>query len=208
MLRREDMLELTRRMNTSRTCFSRIAGAYLDSEGFIDGTFNTSFLKLSNKEMMEKLEVAKTVPFAKTNENLTQHKFNGKGNTREIKQLLNGLRDCGLKNDAMMEVLYELIAQNYKSLGDYCIFMYFGRYDIPVKASDNVWLDGSEEVYEYLICTVSPLLNEYTPGKPVFGFLYPSFAFRSTDFDNIAVYNVDKHHPHKDIMENVLGLNV
>lgn len=35
---REDMLELTRRMTVSRNCFSRIAGAYMDEEGFIDGT--------------------------------------------------------------------------------------------------------------------------------------------------------------------------
>ena len=40
---REDMLELTRRMTVSRNCFSRIAGAYMDEEGFIDGTFHTNF---------------------------------------------------------------------------------------------------------------------------------------------------------------------
>ena len=34
---REDMLELTRRMTVSRNCFSRIAGAYMDEEGFITG---------------------------------------------------------------------------------------------------------------------------------------------------------------------------
>ena len=43
---REDMLELTRRMTVSRNCFSRIAGAYMDEEGFIDGTVNTHFLRL------------------------------------------------------------------------------------------------------------------------------------------------------------------
>lgn len=29
MINREDMLELTRRMTPSRTCFDRIAGAYI-----------------------------------------------------------------------------------------------------------------------------------------------------------------------------------
>ena len=37
---RGDMLELTRRMTVKRNCFHRIAGAYLDADGFIDGTFN------------------------------------------------------------------------------------------------------------------------------------------------------------------------
>ena len=53
---REDMLELTRRMTVSRNCFSRIAGAYMDEEGFIDGTFHTNFLKLSASEKAKNLE--------------------------------------------------------------------------------------------------------------------------------------------------------
>ena len=42
-INREDMLELTRRMTLKRNCFDRIAGAYLDEEGFVDGTFNKHF---------------------------------------------------------------------------------------------------------------------------------------------------------------------
>ena len=45
---REDMLALTRRMTVKRTSITRIAGAYMDPDGFIDGTFNTRLLKLSD----------------------------------------------------------------------------------------------------------------------------------------------------------------
>ena len=48
-INREEILELTRRMTLSRTSMTRIAGSYMDSEGFIDGTFNTNFLKLKAK---------------------------------------------------------------------------------------------------------------------------------------------------------------
>ena len=41
---REDMLALTRRMTVKRTSITRIAGAYMDPDGFIDGTFNTRLL--------------------------------------------------------------------------------------------------------------------------------------------------------------------
>ena len=44
---REDMLLLTRRMNLSRTSIDRIAGCYVDGVGDFDGSFNTSFLMLS-----------------------------------------------------------------------------------------------------------------------------------------------------------------
>ena len=47
MINREDMLELTRRMTPARSSVGRIAGAYFDEEGYVDGTFNTHFLKLS-----------------------------------------------------------------------------------------------------------------------------------------------------------------
>ena len=43
MINREDMLELTRRMTVSRSNFTRLAGAYYDEEGYVEGTFNTNF---------------------------------------------------------------------------------------------------------------------------------------------------------------------
>ena len=57
-INREDMLELTRRMTIKRNCFSRIAGAYMDEEGFVDGTFNTHFLKLSASDQTRNLAIA------------------------------------------------------------------------------------------------------------------------------------------------------
>ena len=61
---REDMLALTRRMNPARCSFTRIAGCYVDGDGEFDGSFNTSFLKLSQAERREHLEIAKSIPFA------------------------------------------------------------------------------------------------------------------------------------------------
>ncbi len=59
MINREDMLELTRRMTVKRTSMTRIAGGYLDRDGYIDGTFNTGFLKLSPDEKEKNLQIAK-----------------------------------------------------------------------------------------------------------------------------------------------------
>ena len=111
MINREDMLKLTRRMTPDRTCFDRVAGGYMDENGEIDDTFNIHFLKLSGSEMRRNLELAKTVPFGRTNGQLKEYvipdDLKGKDS---IYQLLQALRACGLKNDALMEVLYELIS--------------------------------------------------------------------------------------------------
>ena len=70
MINREDMLELTRRMTSARTSFTRIAGCYVDADGDFDGSFNINFLKLSPSEKTKNLAIAKTIPFAETNTKL------------------------------------------------------------------------------------------------------------------------------------------
>ena len=67
MINREDMLELTRRMTPARSSVSRIAGAYFDEEGYVDGTFNTHFLKLSPAEKTKHFNHAKVMLLSETN---------------------------------------------------------------------------------------------------------------------------------------------
>ncbi|MCR4923222.1 MAG: DUF4317 domain-containing protein [Lachnospiraceae bacterium] len=190
MINREDMLELTRRMTPQRTCFDRIAGAYMTKEGEIDDTFNIHFLKLSPSEQARNLALAKEVPFARTNEGLIEYDILPKLKEKHgIYQLLNGLLSCGLKNDALAELLYEQISDGYPFEKEYAIFLFHGIYDIPRKAGDKGWLEGSEEVYEFMICTISPMAAKYQPDKPVFGFLYPAFSDRSSDPGKIDIYD-------------------
>ena len=68
MINRDDMLELTRRMTPARNCFDRIAGAYINDCGEVDESFNIHFGKLSPSEKAKNLELAKAIPFSKTNE--------------------------------------------------------------------------------------------------------------------------------------------
>ena len=82
MIQRENMLELTRRMIPARSHIDRIAGAYYDAEGYIDGTFNTHFLKLSTAEKTKNLELAKAVLQAETNKQLKDYRKLGEN--REV----------------------------------------------------------------------------------------------------------------------------
>ena len=180
MINRDDMLELTRRMTPSRNCFTRIAGAYTDQEREIGDTFNTRFLKLSSSEQARNLNLAKTIPFSRTNEQLKEYKFNKTG-AGSMWQILMTLKDCGLQNDAMLDVFYEQVLNNFdggNEIGTY-IFMYHGTYDIPAKGFDGEYIYDGDEVYDFIICTAGGLIDEYEPDKPQFGFLYPAFVNRS-----------------------------
>ena len=111
MINREDMLELTRRMTPDRSSVSRIAGAYFDEEGYVDGTFNTHFLKLSPSERTKNLNLAKTLLLSKTNEELKDYKITAaEKKPGSIWQLLDGMKEAELKNDAFVPFLM------YKSL--------------------------------------------------------------------------------------------
>lgn len=192
MINREDMLELTRRMTLKRNCFTRLAGAYLDEEGYVDGTFNTNFLKLSEKDRSKNLAIAKAIPFSATNVNLKEYEFKkeqeGAGS---IWQLLMGLKECGLKNDALLDLFYELVGERYQSAGPYAVYFFHGNYDVPLKANDKERLGESEEVYQFIICAICPLIGEYEPGEPDCGFLFPAFMDRSSDIHRIAVFQKD-----------------
>ena len=195
MLKRDDMLELTRRMTPSRSCFTRIAGAYLDDEGYVDNTFNVNFLKLSAADKAKNLALAKAVPFAETNVQLKDYRFAPEmRKPGSFLQVLTALKDCGLKNDALLDTVYEEIAKAYGA-GDSAFFLFHGVYDIPLKGTDKGYQGESEEVYSFLIGTISPLASEYEPGSPVFGFLFPAFIDRSGDDGAVCVFNAHPERP-------------
>lgn len=199
---REDMLELTRRMTLKRNCFSRIAGAYLDKDGFVDGTFNQHFQKLEAKDQQINLEIAKTIPFSDTNVLLKEYSFKPEDEKQgSVWQLLMALKECELKNDAILDVFYEVFGEKFGSLSDYAIYFFYGSYDVPLKGSDKVNLWESEEVYSFIICAICPTNGDYEPSKPECGFLFPAFKDRSGDCHRIDIFQDNKKFLTKDLKD-------
>ncbi len=207
MINREDMLELTRRMTPGRTSMTRIAGCYVDKDGDFDGSFNTNFLKLSGAEKAKNLQLAKAVPFSGTNKNLKKYEFSPNSQKPgTLWQLLMALKECGLKNDALMDTFYDVVMAHYQSSSPYAVLMFHDRYDIPAKASDKERLRESEEIFEYLICVICPLAGEYEPGEPECGFLFPAFTDRCGDLNHVNVFQRNPDKPHTELTEKILNV--
>ena len=138
MLKREDMLELTRRMTPARSSIDRVAGCYFDEEGYMDGTFNVNFLNLSAKEKTKNLLLAKTIPFSETNRQLIELDFPGETkDSGDMMRLLDAMKEVGLKNDALLETFYEVVAEKQPKGSPFAIFLFHGIYDIPRKGTDK-----------------------------------------------------------------------
>ena len=106
------MLELTRRMTLSRNCFMRAAGVYIDENGYIDNTFNVNFKNMGKHDQQVNLDLAKTIPFSKTNEQLKCYKFPaGDLAYDSIHKLLMALSQYGLKDDLLVQTLCEQLAE-------------------------------------------------------------------------------------------------
>ena len=160
MINREDMLELTRRMTPARSHIDRIAGAYYDAEGYIDGTFNTHFLKLSTAEKTKNLELAKAVLQAETNKQLKDYRIPETGRKPgSIWQLLDGIKESGLQNDAFLDLLYEMIGERVAPGKESYCFLFHGMYDVPVKGTDKEWQKVPRK-YTIIFCVPWDRLRE------------------------------------------------
>lgn len=200
MILREDMLELTRRMTLKRNCFARIAGAYI-RDGEVDETFNINFRRLSVEEQQDKLAIAREIPFAPTNQNLKDYRFLPKAQgSGSMWQFLMALNKCQLKNDALLDVIYEEILKRYPSEENYAILFFQGVYDIPRKGSDKESQWESEEMYPFIIGAICPLYGEYEPGLPETGFLFPAYRMRCGDMDRINFYNYEENDPPRELL--------
>lgn len=177
----------------------------MDPEGYDNGTFNTHFGNLKSAETKRNLVIAKAIPFAKENEELVEYRFSDAAKKNSMWQLLMGLRKAELKDDALLSILYEIFGENYKTESEYSIYVYYGAYDVPVKGTDKEWIEGSEEVYSFLVCAVSPLKDEYEPSDPEFGFLFPAFSKRSSDENGIYIFSDKGSTIQKELIGRIIG---
>ena len=117
-----------------------------------------------------------------------------------------------------------MIINSYKYTGNYLILLFHDAYDVITKTKDNIKIDESEEVYEYVLCALCPVsLSE--PGlsyiqdanrfgtrarawvveMPTVGFVYPAFSDRSSDIHTLMYYTKNPKDSHPEFMEEGLG---
>lgn len=222
---KKDILELKRRFTKNECTFTKMCGCYVNAHKEIVVTFNETFLNLPDEEFYKYLEIAKKTLSGTLGNNLLELEFPlAEENAGGRQQFLMGLKESDLKNEELLNSFYQLIIDSYDYVGNFLILIYHDAYDVITKTNDNAKLDESEEVYEYLLCSLCPVslskpglgyredenrigarLRDWVVGIPENGFLFPAFTDRSCDIHSVLYYTRNAKEPHPELMENGLG---
>ncbi|MBO5371639.1 MAG: DUF4317 domain-containing protein [Lachnospiraceae bacterium] len=226
-MNKKDVLEIKRRFKKEECTFTRMCGCYVDGSRNRVVEFGETFLNLEDEEFYKYLEIARKTLSGTIGNNLLELEFPlAEESVGGRQQFLMGLRSSALQNDELLERFYDLIIENYDYAGNYLILVFHDAYDVMTKTSDNNKLDESEEVYEYLLCAICPVvlskpglgylendnrigprIRDWVVGAPESGFIFPAFTDRSTDIHSVMCYHKNAKAPHAELMEGALGCN-
>ena len=223
-MKKKDILELKKRFKKEQCTFTRMCGCFVNSEKNIILELKETFLNLDEDDYFKYLEIAKKVLSGTIGNNILELNF-PTGQDAYNKQLsLIQLKKSKLKDDQLLNGFYKSIIDNYDYPENYLILIFHDVYDIITKTTDNLKIDESEEVFEYVLCAICPIslsepglsyyeeenkiksrLRDWIVEAPINGFVYPAFIDRSADVNSIMYYTKNTKDIHPELMENTLG---
>lgn len=224
-MRKKDILELKRRLKKDHCTFTKMCGCYVNGEKHIILKFRETFLNLEEDDYFKYLEIAKKVLSGTIGNNILELNFPTNEDLINEKQIsLMQLKNSQLKDDALLDDFYESIISNYDYTGNFLILVFHDAYDVITKTKDNIKIDESEEVYEYILCAICPVslsapglryfeeentikarIRDWVVEAPANGFVFPAFINRSSDVNSIMYYTKNAKDTHPELMENALG---
>ena len=224
-MRKKDILELKRRLKKEDCTFTKMCGCYVNGEKNIILNFKETFLNLEEDEFFKYLEIAKKVLSGTIGNNLLELNFPVNEEYKNDKQsFLMSLKKSKLKDDTLLDSFYKSIIDSYDYTGNFLIHVFHDAYDVITKTRDNLKLDESEEVYEYILCAICPVslskpalgyfeednkiaarVRDWVVEAPVNGFVFPAFIDRSSDVNSIMYYTKNPKDSHPELMEEALG---
>ena len=217
--------ELRRRLKKDSCTFTKICGCYVDDNKNKVTNLDEIFMNLEDEEYYKYLEIGKKVLSTNVGNNILELNFPiEEEQPGGHQQFLMGLKKSALKDQGLVDTFYDMIIEKYDSLGNYLILLFHDVYDVMTKTSDNNKLDESEEVYEYIICAICPMVlskpglgynkdknristlnREWFVGMPETGFVFPAFIDRSSDIHSVLMYTADSKNVHTEMIEDILG---
>lgn len=210
-----DVLELGSLFSKIDNCVTTvIREAYVDMDKVIHTSEPVRFLNLFEGEINKRLRVAKEA-FSSDTENKTMLVP-----IYAAREDLKKLIDTELEAEDEWITVCNRICDSF-DVGTFVIQAYLQIYDVMRKGTDGASQDESEETYEFLLITITPVKytkeclyvnNEHQiKESPRFmqlrkvtnAIVYPGFSDRSADVDNVIYYAADPAAPNAQLMEHM-----
>ena len=224
-MNKKEVNEIKRRFKKDSCNFDKMVGCYVDANKEMVLTFSETFLNLEDEEFHKYLEIANKALSGTIGNNLLELPFSPDAEIEGGGQeLLMRLRESGLKDERLLLEYYQRIIESYEYVGNFLILLFHDTYDVPMKTKDDLSLDDSEEVYEYIICAICPVqLSKAALGYrehenrigardrdwvvcPVdTAFTFPAFTERTTDLHACLAYTKNAKEPHTEFWTNCIG---
>lgn len=224
-MNKKEVAEIKRRLKKENCTIQHMCGCYVDAEKNKLVTFSQKFLNLEEDEFYKYLEIAGKALSGTLGNNLLELEFPiDEEAVGGRQQILMALRASKLEDDALLDIYYDLIIDSYDYVGNYLITLYYDVYDVPLKGTDELAMDESDEVYEYLLCCICPValskpglgylegehrigarIRDWVVGPTDTAFLFPAFNGRATDIHSTLVYTKNAKEPHEEFWANGLG---
>lgn len=226
MMKKTDILELKKRFTKNGCTITRMCGCYVDAHKNQVVKIGETFLNLEDDEFFKYLEIAKKTLSGTIGNQLLNLEFpTSEESNGGHQQFFMGLKASGLKNEELLDVFYQMVIDHYDYTGNYLILLFHDAYDVIKKTKDKLNLDESEEVFEYLLCSICPVtlakpglgylekenrigvrVRDWIVGAPENGFLFPAFSDRSSDIHSLLYFTKNTLEPHNSFMEAGLGV--
>ena len=224
-MNKKEVNEIKRRFKKDSVNFDKMVGCYVEANKEMVLTFKETFLNLEDEEFHKYLEIANKALSGTIGNNLLELPFDPNNEVEGSgHDLLMRLRETGLKDEKLLLEYYNRIIESYDYVGNFLILLYHDTYDVPMKTTDDLTLDESEEVYEYIICAICPVQlskpglgyreaenrigardRDWVVGPVDTAFTFPAFTDRSTDLHACMAYTKNTKEPHVEFWENCIG---
>ena len=204
----KEIAEIRRRFKSGKCNISHIRGCFVSEKKEIISEFDQSLGLMSEDDADAMLKMLKKTLSGTPDRNLLDIEFS----TAQVLEsdehkLLMGLRSSCLKDNELVQELYQKIISTYENDDGYLIILAYDAYDVFNTTADGEIDKDSSKVFNYFLCSVCPVksgkstLSYYLPGRcfrtvaadtvlgaPELGFMFPSFDDRSANIYGALYY--------------------
>ena len=227
-MNQNELKEIRRRFRPDKDNISRIYGCYVNAAKEIVTRIDMSLGLMDQEETEMYYKILKKSLSGTLGRNLIDIEFStAQVENSDEHRLLQALRTSHLSDESMRELMYQRIIETL-DFGDesYVILMASDSYDVPFKGGDDeVFDEGSSEVFDYFICCVCPVKDAkaalryeseerafrgastgHVLGAPEIGFMFSAFDDRCANIYNLLYYSRNISEIHDEFIRGIFNV--